>query len=248
MNELNQQQQIVEEEGMTLQELFKIVWLNRILIIFITFWIGVAGIVYTYVFITPTYKAETSLIVQVDTDTTGENESSAISIAQKLISTYKNFVVSNRVLNSVVEDVDGLPDDYSLAALKDSISISTQSDVLIIYISVENTDPVLAAEIANVLVSNSIEIANDEENVLVLLQDKLVVLDVAEVDNTPSSPNKMLNIVISFLLGGIISLAIVFVKELFNNKYQSAAEMERHLGIKVIAAVPGTIKERKLVD
>ena len=66
--------------------------------------------------------------------------------------------------------------------------------------------------------------------------------------SVPSAPNKLLNIVISILLGGIVSLAFVFVKELFNNKYQSASEMEKHLGVKVIAAVPGTIKERKLVD
>jgi capsular polysaccharide biosynthesis protein len=247
MNELDQQQ-IVEEEGMTLQELFKIVWVNRILIILITLWIGVMGIVYTYVMVTPTYTAETSLIVQVDFDSSEISEQSAISIAQNLIATYKEFVVSNLVLESVIEDVDGLPVDQSINGLQNSISISTQTSVLIIYISVESESAELAAEIANTLVNNSISIANDDEVGYVLLQDKLKVLDIAVAPTVPSSPNKILNIVISVLLGGIISLAFVFIKELFNNKYQSASEMEKHLGIKVIAAVPGTIKERKLVD
>jgi len=247
MNELNQQQ-IVEEEGMTLQELFKIVWLNKTLIILVTLWVMVVGIVYTYVVVTPKYTAETSLIVDVDYESTGSSEQSAVAIAQNLIATYKEFVVSNLVLESVIEDVVGLPAEYSLSNLKNSISISTQSSVLIIYISVENESPELASEIANTLVANSISIANSEEDGYILLQDKLKLLDIAVTPVNPSSPNTILNIVISILLGGILALAFVFVKELFNNKFQSSSEMEKYLGIKVIAAVPGTMRERKLVE
>jgi len=247
MNELNQQP-IIEEEGMTLQEPFHIVWLNRALIFLVTLWVAVMGIVYTYVLVTPQYTAETSLIVQFDIGDTSNSEYYALNIAQNLIATYKEFVVTNLVLRSVVDDIEELPSDYPLSSLSNSISISTTSVVLIIWIQVENESPELAAEIANTLVANSIAIANDEENGYMLLQDKLKVLDVAEADYNPSSPNKFLNIVISILLGGILSLGIVFLKELFNNKFQSSSEMEKYLQIKVIAAVPGTMRERKLVE
>lgn len=243
MNELDQQQ-VIEEEGMTLQELFHIVWLNKALIFLVTMWVFVLGIVYTYVIVTPTYTAETSLIVQVDVEASGASEASAISVAQNLISTYSQFVQSNLVLNSVIEDVQDFPEGYTKSTLSNAISISTSTGGMIIRISVEDQDPELAAEIANTLADNSIEIAND----YVLLKDKLNVLDVAEVPTSPTSPNKILNLVISILLGAILSLGIVFVKELFNNKFQSTQEMEKYLGIKVIAAVPGTMKERKLVD
>lgn len=247
MNELNQQQ-LVEEEGMTLQELFRIIWLNKTLIILVTLWVMVIGIVYTYVVVTPKYTAETSLIVDVDYENTGSSEQSALVIAQNLIATYKEFVVSNLVLESVIADVADLPADYSINSLKNSISISSVSSVLIIYISVENESPELATEIANKLVANSISIANNQEDGYILLQDKLKLLDVAITPTNPSSPNTILNIVISILLGGILALAFVFVKELFNNKFQSSSEMEKYLGIKVIAAVPGTMRERKLVE
>ncbi|MBN2876440.1 MAG: hypothetical protein JXL85_02195 [Bacilli bacterium] len=247
MNELNSQT-VVEEEGMTLQELFSIVWLNRALIFWVTLWIAVLGVVYTYVFVTPVYEAETSLIVQVDVTASGSTEQSAIYVAQNLIETYKVFVVSNTVLTSVIDDVDALPADYSLTSLKNSITINSSSNVLIFTINVENQDPELAAEIANRLVENSIAIANDTESGYVLLQNKLKLLDMADVPSIPSAPNKILNIVISVLLGGIVSLGIVFVRELFNNKFQSSSEMEKFLGIKIIAAVPGTMKERKLVE
>jgi len=247
MNEYIEQSHYEEQEGISLQDLFKIVWGNLALILIITMWVAVIGIVYTFVVVTPKYTANTSLMVQVDPEIAGTNEQSAIVIANNLIGTYKEFIISNRVLNSVKDDIPELS-ATSISAIRNSISVSTITQVLIIRISVENASPELAQMIANTLVENSIEIANDEESPYVLLQNKLKVLDEADLPTNPSSPNKFLNVVISVLLGGIISLGVVFMKEFFNNKFKSVEEVERHLNIKVIAAVPGTIKERKLVD
>ncbi|PKK94838.1 MAG: hypothetical protein CVV60_04410 [Tenericutes bacterium HGW-Tenericutes-5] len=247
MNEYNDINVLEEQEGISLQELFRIVWNNIALILIITMWVLVIGIVYTFSIVQPKYTANSSLMVQVDVESSGTNEQSAIVIANNLMGTYKEFIVSNRVLESVKEDIPELS-NTSLSSLKNSISISITSQILIIYISVVNSSPELAQEIANTLVENSIEIANDPESPYVLLQNKLKVLDVAKLPTSPSSPNKTLNVIISGLLGGILALGVVFVKEFFNNKYKTVDELERHLNIKVLAAVPGTIKERKLVD
>lgn len=247
MNDNFDQPRIEEEEGISLQDLFRIIWDNIALILIITMWVTVIGIVYTFAIVTPKYTADTSLIVQVDVEATGTNEQSAIVIANNLIGTYKEFIVSNKVLETVREDIPELA-NATLSSLKNSISVSTTSNILIIHIKIENESPELAQEIANQLVENSIEIANDDQNPYILLQDKLIVLDVAKLPENPSSPNKMLNIAISIILGGIIALGVVFLKEFFNNKYKSIEEVEKYLNIKVIAAVPGTIKERKLVD
>jgi capsular polysaccharide biosynthesis protein len=53
---------------------------------------------------------------------------------------------------------------------------------------------------------------------------------------------------ISVILGGIVAVGIVFIKEFFNNKFKTVEEVEKTLNMKVISAVPGTVKERKLVD
>ncbi len=236
------------EEGISLQEIMQIIWNNFLLIFLITFWVTVIGVIYTFVIVEPKYTAETSLMVQVDVTETVTSENAAISVAQNLISTYEEFVVSDLILESIVDDIDELPDDYSLNRLKNNITVSSTSSVVIIYIEVENEDPVVARKIADELVENSIEIANDEEKGYVLLQDKLKLLDAAKVPENPSSPNKVLNVAISVILGGMIALGVVFLKEFLNNKFKSRTEMERVLDINVIAAVPGTIKERKVVN
>jgi capsular polysaccharide biosynthesis protein len=231
------------EEGITLTELFKIVWANIIIVFLITIWVTVIGVVYTYVIIEPTYTAEASITIQVDISATTSSDQSALSVSQNLVSMYKSFVVSDLVLDAVIASLAEL-NGVEANNLENSITISSVTSVPIIYIAVENEDPELAAAIANMLLLKSIEASDD----FVLLRDKLRVLDVAKIPVVASAPNKMLNVVISFLIGGILSLGVVFLKELFNNKFQSAAEMENYLNINIIATVPGTIKERKLVD
>lgn len=248
MNEELKQQETFVEEGITLSDLFNIVWKNITLIFFVTLWITVVGVLYTFVFVTPKYTAETSIMVQVDISQTTTTEQSAITVAQNLMATYKEFVISNLVLESVLEDISDLTSGYTLETLRNSISVSSSNSVLIIYIEVENESKELAQEIANQLVENSIQIANDDTYGYVLLQNKLKLLDEALLPKTPSSPNKVLNVIISVLIGGILSLGIVFVKELLNNKFQTVQDLEKTLGVNVIASVPGTIKERKLVD
>ncbi len=244
----NIRQDIVTEEGITLSELFQIVWKNITLVILVTLWVTIIGVIYTFVVVEPTYTAEASIMVQTDVSSTTPNEQSAIQVALALIPTYQDFMVSRKVLTSVVNDVPGLPENYSLTALKNSFTISRSTNSLVIYIKVVHKDPALAMEIANQLVENSILIADNEETDFRSLKDKLRIVDLAIQPTTPTAPNKPLNIIISFLLGGILSFGIIFIKELFNNKFQSSSEMEKYLGINVIAAVPGTVKERKLVD
>jgi len=245
MDEMKQQETMVEE-GITLAELVRIVWNNIILIMLVTVWVTVIGIIYTFVVVSPKYTAETAIMVQYDPSTI-PSEQTGISIANALMTTYKEFVVTDLVLDSVISDIPTIR-DMSTTALKNSITISNTTGAYMIYIEVENPTPALAQEIANQIVQNSIEIANDTENGFLFLQNKLKQVYPAKLPTAPSSPNKVLNVVISVILGGIISLGIVFVKELFNNKFQTREELEKYLNLRVIATVPGTVKERKLVD
>lgn len=240
-----------EEEGISLQELFKIVWNNKILIVFVTAWVVVLGVLYTFVVVTPKYTANASVMIQVSVGEEVQSEQQALYIADRLRGTYQQFIVSSSVLSSVKEDIPELS-GTSIGAIKNSISISSPDDALIIYIRVENESPELAQEIVNQLIENSIAIANDTENdganAFIYLQNRLILLDAASLPTAPSSPNKMLNVVISVILGGIVALGVVFVKEFFNNKFKTADELERYLNVKVLASVPGTVKERRVVE
>jgi len=248
MNEFVENQ-VPEEEGISLKELFNIIWNNIALIVIITFWVIVLGVVYTYVVVTPAYTANASVMIQVDVGENVGSEQSALYIANSLKGTTEEFMLTDRVLNSVIDDLD--LENISIGSLKNSISISTSQDALIIYLEVENESPELASSIANQLIQNTQEIADgtyDASFESEYLKNRLIPLDFATEPVNPSSPNKVLNIAISVILGGILALGVVFIKEVFNNKFKSSEELEKHLKIKVLASVPGTVKERKVVE
>ncbi|HKL47743.1 MAG TPA: Wzz/FepE/Etk N-terminal domain-containing protein [Candidatus Izemoplasmatales bacterium] len=248
MNEQIDKVSMEQDEGISLKELFKIVWDNIALIIIIGFWVVVLGVVYSFVIVTPQYTAQASVMIQVDVDEDVSSEQSALYIANSLKGTSEEFMLSNKVLLGVIEDLDlGM----TTGALKNSISISSNQDALIMYISVENESPELAAQIVNQLIQNAKETADgvyDPSFESTYLKERLMPFDYARAPSNPSSPNKVLNIAISIILGGIIALGVVFVKEAFNNKFKSPEELEKYLKIKVLATVPGTVKERKVVE
>lgn len=231
------------EQGISLSDLFKIIWNNIVIVFLVTLWVTVIGVVYTFVVINPTYTAKASISIEVSVTETTTSDQSALSISQNLVATYKAFALTDLVLDAVIDDVEEIS-ELNADQLASMISISTVTSVPIIDIAVENKDSELAAKIANSLILNSIDKADD----YALLKDRLKPIDYAKVPLNPSSPNKVLNVIISFMIGGILSLGIIFVKEMMNNKFQSAADMEKYLNINVIATVPGTVKERKLVD
>ncbi|PKL00933.1 MAG: hypothetical protein CVV56_03770 [Tenericutes bacterium HGW-Tenericutes-1] len=231
------------EQGISLTELFKIVWDNITIVFLVTLWVTIIGVIYTFVIIEPSYTAKASVAIEVSVTETTTSDQSALSISQNLVATYKAFALTDLVLDAVIAEIPELT-GLTTDQVASMITISTVTSVPIIDIAVENTDKELAAEIANVLIVKSIEKADN----YLLLKDRLNPIDYAKVPANPSAPNKTLNVIISFLVGGILSLGIVFVKELFNNKFQSASDMEKYLNINVIATVPGTVKERKLVD
>ena len=64
------------------------------------------------------------------------------------------------------------------------------------------------------------------------------ILSRARVPISPSSPNKMLNLLIGFMLGGIVGGGLALMTEIFDNKISNADDVRRKLGVSLIGSVP----------
>ena len=71
-----------------------------------------------------------------------------------------------------------------------------------------------------------------------LVQPDARILSTASVPESPSSPRKMLNLIIGLMLGGVIGAAVALISELFDSKLESSEEIERTLGVHAIGTVP----------
>jgi len=223
-------------EELDLKELFSIFWNKRLEIILITLIFIVIGIGYSYFFITPEYKAVTSLVLAQSSSSgtqagDGAITTTDITMNSKLVSTYSELIKRNTVLGQVATNLD--IEEKEIDAIKNKISVSAAKDTEIIEIAVTNEDPNKAAEIAN-------EIAKvfSEKIVEIYNISNIYLLDKAEVPTTPSNINHMKDVVIFAFIGLVISAGYVLVANMLDNTVKTEEDVEKSTGLLVLSSIP----------
>lgn len=204
----------------------------KMMVIITLIFIGFAT-AFTFFFIDKTYNSSTTLIVGKPEGYTSTVSDTAneLRINQQLVGTYSEIAKSKSVMSEVNSALKLGMSDTALAKM---ITISTVNDTELIKISVTSKDPVLASTIAN----KTAEIFMT--NVAELMKiNNLQIVDVAAVNSNPVAPNLKLNITIAFLLGIVISVFIVFVKETLNTSVKTVDELKKLIGdIPIIGVIP----------
>lgn len=220
------------EETIDLREYFFILKKKMWIIVLSAVICGViSGLVSFYV-LKPVYEANTTLIVnkEVENETTQMTTSDDLNFVQKLALTYGEIIKSRSVITSTI---DKLNLDMTYEDLSEAVSITNVENTQIIKISVKNENPRVAATICNTIP----EIFSTEVQRIVKASGTEVI-DKAAVPEEPIKPNKTINIVIATVLGAMVSVFVIFLKEALNTKIKEPKDIEEKLGLPVFGVVP----------
>ena len=125
-------------EELDLKELFEMFWSRKLYVLIIVLVFFLIGCIYSYIFVEPDYKSETSLLL-VKQGSTTDSESSVtttdLTLNQKLVSTYSELIKSKIILRHVIENL-GM--EISEETLRKSITVSSVKDTELIKIKVVN--------------------------------------------------------------------------------------------------------------
>ena len=161
--------------------------------------------------VNPVYEANTTLLVDINKKPGAEIVTSEqLSVSEKLAVTYGEIIKSKSVLNEVEDSLD-LKCGYE--ELSDKVNVSSINKTQIISVSVQDTNPKRATDIAN-----AIPTAFQQEVKRITQANDVKVIDKAVVPNQPIKPNKATTIAISAILGIMISLFIIFLLEYIGPK------------------------------
>lgn len=213
-----------------LKTLYQLLINNILIIIISTVLLTILGTIYVTQLVTPKYTAKTTLIVQVE-------DNNDVLMAQRLMQTYIGVINSEKTLSTASSTIA----DINNSQLKSGLSVSVVRDSLFISITFEHARPETAHEVVNKVAQAAITVVNNTVNDIPeypALHGNLVLHDEATIPSSPSSPNVQLTIIISFLLGGMLGVLIVFLKEAFSDTFKNSQEIERVLGIPVVAVIP----------
>lgn len=206
----------MEEEEYDISELLNVLKKNIVMIISL----GLVGLIlssiYTLFIVTPQYSATTQLLVNQKNSDGSTIEATDITKNLQMISTYTELIKGPAILNGAKED---LGTDLSTKQLADKISITSPEGALVFSVTVTDSDPYQAAEIANAVAgtfqSDIGTIMNSIDNVAITYK--------AVPNVNPISPNIPLNLIIGLLAGALIGIGISFVKEFMDKTIKDAA-------------------------
>ena len=179
--------------------------------------------------LTPTYESTTKIYILNKTDNSSVTYSD-VQMGTQLTKDYAELINSRYVLEEVIQKLS-LPMEYK--ELLKKVSVTTPSDTRIVSITVTDTDPVQAMNIANCIR----EVASDHiQNVMDI--DAVNVVESANMPTEKAGPSVVKWTLIGGMLGVLILCAIILVQYLLDDTIKSSEDVEKYLGLSTLALIP----------
>lgn len=197
---------------------------------------------------TPMYDAQSTVFVSTQAGGTVAELQQGQNFTQSRVTTYSNLVTTPIVMNPVIAKLDL---GVSANTLAGSVTSSSPLNTTLITISVENADPLLAADIANALAASltaaveAIETPNGSDASPV----RLTRVKDAITPLAPSSPNVTLNLVLGGLVGLALGIGIAVLRSVLDTRIRTPQDVEPVTDAPLIGAIAfdPKAKERPLI-
>lgn len=217
---------------MELIELIQLINRYKWLIIGVTLGAMVLAAITSFFLLTPVYESSTTLMVnRSDDGSKGQVVDYATVMANlQLVKTYGEIAKSRTVAEAVIKrlNLDMTPEEFA-----NLITVQPLKDTQLIEIKVQNTDPKMAARIANTVAE---EFMNKVSSVMKI--ENVKVVDPAAVPDKPIKPKKLLNTAVSGVVALILILGIVLLLEQLDYTIKTPDDIEKYLELSVLGAVP----------
>ena len=181
-----------------------------------------ATVMGTMLLVTPKYESTTKIVVlsKQDSNTLTNQD---MQISTSLTKDYVELIKSRTVTEGVIAQL-GL--DMTHEQLLKKLSVDTPIDTRVVSITIKDTDPYTAAEIANAVR----DVAS--KHIQQVMDIKAVnIVETANIPDEPSSPSLLKSGVIGAALGILLSLAIVVIVYLMNDTVKTPEDVEKYLGL-----------------
>lgn len=188
-------------EEIDIKDLLLCFWKRKIKILLILIIFAIIGVCYSYFTIKPAYNSTTTILVTQSSEVKEENE---VTVNSKLVPTYAELIKTDRVLETVVKNINNA--DITIGNIKSNISAQIIKDTELVKITVKNANPEYAAIIANETAKVSCE-----EIVEIYDMTNTYILDTAVPSTVPYNINHTKDIIIFVCIGVIVAIGYVLI-------------------------------------
>lgn len=231
-----------DEIEIDLLEVFHILISRIWLILGAGIFLALVGFAVSRFIITPTYKSTTKIYILNKSESQSVTYSD-VQMGTQLTKDYAELISSRYVLEEVIQMLS-LEEDYD--ELRDMVSVDTPADTRIVSITVENTDPIQAMNIANSIREAA---SNHIQNVMDI--EAVNVVETANMPMEKASPSVVMWTLAGGAIGVFLLCVIILIQYLLDDTIKSSEDVEKYLGLSTLALIPimeeeaGKKKKRK---
>ncbi|WP_160689319.1 Wzz/FepE/Etk N-terminal domain-containing protein [Clostridium sp. C2-6-12] len=188
--------------------------------------------VITFFVIKPVYETNTKVFIGKDQihNYYQDYEMNDVMMYQNLLKTYSEVIKSTDLIENAIYK-SGL--DITPEELINGLEVTPKVDTQVMEISYKNNNNQLAKDILESVV-NEFMIDTKE----LIPNAKVKVIESAKLPEYPTSPNKVKNIAIAFLLGLIIGSIIALFLDYMDDTLKTKEQTEKIMEIPVIGMIP----------
>lgn len=200
--------------------------------IILTTAVFVAGaFAYTEFLVTPMYETSFSMGVNSNgRDSAAQVTNNELVAEARIAETYKVLLTSQPVTDAVSAKLGGTP---SATKIEGMITASVQKDTMVIDVTVSDSDPQRAANVANTISEVAPKVLAE-----LPVGGILYGIETAKVPRTPISPNLVSNLTMGFILGLLLSSAVIILVAVLDTTIWREEDLERSFNVPVLGSVP----------
>lgn len=186
---------------------------------------------------TPRYASTAQVFVAVRAENTVGELAQGGSFSTQRVKSYPDLVASPLVLDPVRADLDL---SLSTTDLAEQISADVPQDTVLINITALDTDPRMAADLANAVSEQFAVVVEDLEQTAVdgLSPVRVSTVRPATVQVDAISPRPLLNIGYGVLTGLVLGLAAAAIRQALDTTFKSEVDLAEEVGLAPLGTVP----------
>ncbi|WP_374689871.1 YveK family protein [Promineifilum sp.] len=179
---------------------------------------------------TPVYQSTLRLLVRPSRTDFGQAQA-----AKELLATYQQWLYSSLRAQAVINN---LQLDMTAGDLLSDVRVASDGASFVITLTVDNSDPNLANDIATTWGNELIRWQNENNDTL-RLEDRIFIEPIDYPQVGLDRPNTKINTAAGAVFGLLLGVGLIFLLEwLASGVMRRGEDVERYLNIPVIGAIP----------
>lgn len=229
----------MNEEVIRIEDIAGIIIKRWKMLIIITLCLTMISAVVNFFIILPKYEASTKMFIgkeknqiNVEEQTYNYND---IEMYQKLVKTYAEIIQTNDLIEKAV-DLESL--GLKSQDILENLKVIPRADTQILELNYIDKDKVMCRDILDSITTEFIRSSKE-----LIPNGNVKIIERVKIPEKAVSPNKIINITVTFFMGLIIGMGLSYLLELMDNTLKNKEQMEKLLSLPVLGIIPDFIND-----